>query len=140
MKLTYAFIAKYAEASSDGNFSVIGGGWDAVGVTALPFISPPIAVVACFRPDPQDVGHEQKIETQLFDPEGRATPVRWESKITPCAEPERSNTSNVVWIVGSGFAFFSTAGVYQFRIQVNGVPAGMVPFEVVYRPESTGGA
>ena len=140
MKLNYAFIAKYAELGADGNFSVIGGGWDAVGVATLPFVSPPIAVVTCFRPDPSDVGQEQCIDVQMFSPEGYATPLRFETKMTPASEPGRSMIANIVWLVGAGYAFFSTAGLYEFRINVNGVLAGIVPFEVLYLPEAPRGA
>jgi hypothetical protein len=103
MEVAFAFLANFGEITPDGRLNVIGGDIDALNSDEVPFTFPLLCFVAKLLFDPEELGRELEIATEIVDPSGEpvsprsrgsstakaATTWRWRPRA-----PSRSSSSN----------------------------------------------
>jgi len=75
MELSYAFLANTAGQLQDGRLCIFGADVDGLEATSLPFVGPPLALVArlLLRPGEPSTGHKFRVE--LTTPNGERLPM-----------------------------------------------------------------
>jgi len=70
MEVVFAFLAKSAEMSVDGNICAVGAGASAVGFPTVPAVVPAISVAASLLFAPMECGRRHRVLVRITNPDG----------------------------------------------------------------------
>jgi hypothetical protein len=142
MELEFAFFARYVEALGDGTFAVQGGGLNRLSFSAFPVMVPVLALLARFKPSPEEAPREHLLQLDVTGPEGKRTSLpgpHQTAALAPSAVTavEGSRVHCAVTLLGYTY---QTPGEYTFHIIVDGKELGTVTLRLVETSPAGGGA
>ncbi len=125
MQLDFAVFAKAAEMSSDGSFSVLGGGIEALVANEFPYRPRPFALAVRLRFPPEAAGFRSTLTVTALGPDDAELPFRAEVPIGPlrAAAPGRPIYYTALIEVSTAFSF-PAAGRYVFLLRIGVAPVG----------------
>lgn len=128
MQLEFAFLADAAQATPDGKFSVIGGGFNVIYAPQFPALHSTLSIVIKLHVTKAEVGQEHNLRVELLNPLNATAMPPLGAKFTPT-----SNKDHPDWPITAQFAInlagliFEMPGKYTFRLSVDNVQLGTLP-------------
>lgn len=131
MKVDYAFICDYAEAS--GKLSALGIGFDGIFTSQVPCKHSHFCLVVQLRVSIVEAGLK-KIEVHLVDQDGKnVIPIIRGQVVIPKVEGKTESVGRIVMEFGN--VEFKNYGPYSVRLTVEGVEMVDIPFAVSEPPK-----
>jgi len=127
MRLEDIFLARFADLTPDGLFTVVGGGVNRINAGGFPWSWGILFMLARLRLSPEEamVAHTAAVERQT--PDGQIEPIGGESSLPPLAPEVETGPDGMV---GLNFSYclvsllFPQAGVYKYRLKIDGRDVG----------------
>jgi hypothetical protein len=96
MKLGFAFLADAADIRDDGQFSVVGGGFDQLRASTFPAIKHAMALVGRIEFEPEEIGKNFSLHCEIVGPDEIAIPPELWLSLGPFpADPNRANWATI---------------------------------------------
>jgi hypothetical protein len=136
MRLDFAFLADSAMLSSDGKFSVLGGGLGTLTAQSFPALHPVLGLVARVIADQTDAGMTYPFRVDLIRPSGELLTTLAHGPVEVPNRPEGTpeEVNDLPLTLGIVITFpgitFPEPGRFVFRIVANEQPLGDVPLIV----------
>lgn len=133
MQLDFAFLSQMADFLSDDKLVAWGIGIDGLEASKMPFQASPMALVAriLLLPDEPDHGHTYTVT--VINPEGEEKALCENEPLdTQHHSPGQPSASN---LIVSLTIFYMSAGLYRFRLIVDGDIAKEIPLRVSHVPQ-----
>lgn len=136
MRLEFAFLADTAVLSSDGKFSVLGGGLGTLTARSFPTVHPVLGIVARVIADQKDVGQTYPFRIDLIRPSGEllTTLAHGPVEVSNRSDGTSEETYDLPLTLGIVITFpgitFPEPGRYFFRVVANEQALGDVPLIV----------
>lgn len=70
MELAFAMLADWAEVTTTGKVTILGGGIDSIRSASFPTVQQRLALAINLTPAADDYGHEHEFRLELLDPDG----------------------------------------------------------------------
>ncbi len=117
MRLVYTTLARYAELSKDGTFTIIGGGFQRLRVSDFPVTVPTLALLIKIEADVKEHG-DYRLELVLVDPnDARVDGGKGELPFSIDEDPDHREFTCLFQLYGLQF---QRPGVHFFRIALAG--------------------
>ena len=131
MELIYVILADAAQASSDGKFSLLGGGIENINVLAFPAIHPGLALVIKLGARAAEAKEPHDFRVDIAGPNGfyvTAVALTGFRSTVSHDEPDHRVTFNL--IINITILVFPEPGTYFFHLYVGTQEVGNVPLNV----------
>lgn len=131
MELIYVILADAAEATSNGKFSILGGGIENIYAAAFPTVQPGLAMVIKLRPAASEVELEHEFRVEITGPnEYHAA----RGDVVPFKIVSAPGTSDVATainlVINMQILLFPEPGYYVFHFFVDSQEVGIFPLHV----------
>jgi hypothetical protein len=139
MRLSHAFLAKFADTNPEGTFTVVGGGLALLPVAATPVTLPTLATVLRVLVPPDECGREHQLTVHVTGPGGQEPFREIVSTFTPAQNPYQPHREVAVdFVFQAADVVLPEPGDYQFQFAVDDTQLGAVTLAVVRAaPHST---
>jgi hypothetical protein len=134
MQLEYIFLAKFADITDDGLFTVVGGGINKIYADAFPSSWGSLYLVARVHLTVEDAQSQHRIALERESPKGQIEPILGESSTkelpgTPEVGPDdKVGLTFALWLMNLTFA---GPGVYKYRFKIDGRELGVAELLIV---------
>ena len=128
MELDDIFLAKFAEFSSDGLFTVVGGGVDRINVGGFPWSWGFLYLLARVRITREEATTPHVTCVDRETPSGRIEPVTEESPMEPLSSTAEIGPDGRLGLSFNIFMVnleFQEPGVYKYRFKIDGQAFGV---------------
>ncbi len=138
MKLEFAFLADAVDIRNDGQFSVVGGGFDLLRAPSFPAMKYAMALVGRVVFEPVEMDKNYLMLCEIIGPDGTTIPPALYLSMKPFSHPIGPNRSN--WMT---FCFnyqgvqFPTPGDYFLRLSIDKEILGQVSISVLLQGDQT---
>jgi hypothetical protein len=126
MELSYIILADAAETTSNGKFSLLGGGVETIFAPAFPTLQPGLAMVAKLLVSTSEAEQEHEFHIEITGPNGYHAPlgdVRFKS--IPVRGASESTAINL--IINMQVLLFPEPGSYTLHFSVDNQGIGTAP-------------
>ncbi len=131
MELIYVIPADAAQASSDGKFSILGGGIENINATAFPAIQPGLALVVRLLVLASEAEQNHKFSVNIIGPKDFQMGPGGIAEFKPTSLRGVSDRPLIVnLILNMQFLVFPEPGTYHFHLYVNDQEVGAFPLDV----------
>jgi hypothetical protein len=130
MRLEDIFLAKFAEITPDGLFTVVGGGLDRINAGGFPWSWGVLFLLARVRLTMAEAREQHRTVIERETPDGGIERLGPESPLTPLSSPAEAETGPDGGI-GLSFSIclmnllFPEPGVYKYRFKIDGQELGV---------------
>jgi hypothetical protein len=129
LDLENIFLARYAEITPDGLFTAIGGGMNRISAAGFPWSLGFLFLVIQYRASAEEAGRQHMMAVEGEAPGGRAEAVGAEFPMIPLP-PNTPAGPGGTFVFGLSYLmtnlFFAGAGVYKYRVKIDGRSIGEV--------------
>jgi hypothetical protein len=132
MKLAFAFLADAADIRNDGQFSVVGGGFDMLRASSFPAVKYAMALVGRVEFEPAEINKSYSLHSEIIGPNGIAIPPDLWLTLKPFTNPVAPNRPNWTTICFNyqGVSF-PTPGDYFLRLSIDKMILDQVTISVL---------
>lgn len=123
MELEDTFLAKFAEITPDGLFTVVGGGVNKIQAGEFPWAWGLLFLLVRIRLTPQEATGEHTTAVERETPSGQIEPIGMESpmmRMPPVAELGPDGKLGLSFSVCLVNLLFPEPGVYKYRFRIDG--------------------
>jgi hypothetical protein len=138
IKLAFAFFAKAGELNPDGQFHVLGAGFDRVTVHQLPGLIPQLSLVLKLLLSEEECGREHRLSLKIRAPHEITlpTPVDFPFAVAKNRFPGLSPVLDKFVTIINFFSFEITKeDLYDFIVVVDDTPIGSVSLSCGLEPD-----
>jgi hypothetical protein len=134
MQLEYMFLAKFADITDDGLFTVVGGGINKIYADGFPWSWSSMYLVARVRLTVEDAQAQHTVALEREIPKGQIEPLMEDSPTKELPDTPEVGPDNKV---GLTFALwlrnltFAGPGVYKYRFKIDGRELGVAELLIV---------
>jgi hypothetical protein len=134
MELERIFLARFAEITPDGLFTVVGGGMNRIGVSRFPWSLGFLFLLTQYRVTAEEAGRQHVMSVERETPNGRTEPIGAEFPMIPLTPntpvgPDGKFVFSLSYLLAN--PTFPEAGVYKYRLKIDGQRIGEVQLLVV---------
>jgi hypothetical protein len=129
MRLEDIFLARFADLTPDGLFTIVGGGVNRINAGGLPWSWGILFMLARLRFSPEEAAARHTAAVERQTPDGQIEPLGDESSLPPLSSDVEIGPDGMV---GLNFTYclvslqFPRAGVYKYRLKIDGHEVGAV--------------
>jgi len=127
MELENIFLAKFADITPDGLFTVHGGGLNRIDTERFPCTWSFLYLVARVRLTAEEAQGQHVLESDQEKPNGQIEPLASPSPLEPLpstVKPGPEGTVGLTLCLGMVNPVFPEPGVYKFRVKIDGQAVG----------------
>jgi hypothetical protein len=127
MELEDIFLAKFADITPDGLFTVVGGGVNKIQAGEFPWAWGLLFLLVRIRLTTQEATGEHKTAVERETPSGQVEPIGPEApmpRMTPGAESGPDGKLGISFSVCLVNLLFPEPGVYKYRFKIDGREIG----------------
>jgi hypothetical protein len=134
MELERIFLARFAEITPDGLFTAVGGGMNRISVSRFPWSLGFLFVLAQYRVSTEEAGRPHVMAFERETPYGTTEPIGTEFPMIPLfpntpVGPDGKFVFSLSYLLAN--PTFPEAGVYNYRLKIDGGRIGEVDLLVV---------
>jgi hypothetical protein len=134
MQLEDVFLAKFAELTPDGLFTVVGGGVNRINAGGFPWSWGFLFLVVRIRLTSEEAQAEHVTVVEREAPDGQIEPIGEESPMVHLASTAETGPDNR-YVLNFNVCLvnlvFPEAGVYKYRFKIDGQPIGVAELLVI---------
>ncbi len=126
MELSYVILADAAESTSNGKFSLLGGGVETIFAPAFPTVQPGLAIVAKLLALASETEQEHEFHIEITGHNGYHAPLG-DLRFRVVRGPEASESTAINLIINMQILVFPEPGPYTLHFSVDHQEIGTAP-------------
>lgn len=135
MKLSYVILADAAESTSNGKFSLLGGGIETIFAPAFPTVQPGLAMVAKLLASASEIEQEHVFHIEITGPNDYHAPLG-DLKFTVVPLRGESESAMINLIINMQVLLFPEPGAYTLHFSVDDQEVGSAPLTAQQIPSA----